>query len=43
MKKVGHEMGDDMGEDVDAMVEEAMEAESGPGDMGTGGGMPDDE
>jgi putative FmdB family regulatory protein len=40
MKKMGHEMGDELGgEDVDAMIEEAMEEEA-KGSAGAGGSLP---
>ena len=40
MKKMGQEMGDDLGgEDMDAMIEEAME-EEGKGSPAAGGGLP---
>lgn len=43
MKTMGHEMGDELGEDVDSMVEQAMEEEAGGGGMAGGGGIPDDD
>ena len=40
MKKMGQEMGDDLGgEDMDAMIEEAMEEEA-KGNPAAGGGLP---
>ncbi len=42
MKKMGHEMGEDFeGEDMDAMIEEAMEEET-RGKAGESAGLPDD-
>ena len=41
MKKMGREMGDDLGEDFDAAVEEEMAAESGDGSTDTDGGNDD--
>ena len=43
MKQMSHEMGEEFeGEDVDAMIEEAMEEES-MGGLGAGGGSMDDD
>lgn len=42
MKKMSHEMGEDFeGEDVDALIDEAMEEESGGGPAAGGGPMDD--
>lgn len=42
MKKMGREMGEDLGGDVDQAIEEEMSGgEGGDGDAGAGGGEPD--
>lgn len=42
MKAMSHEMGEDFGEDVDAMVEEAMEEEAAAGGSMTDSAPPDE-
>jgi len=43
MKAMSHEMGEDFGEDVDAMVEEAMEEKAGGGGAAAGDAGADDD